>query len=462
MYSIFKREGSVGKPVALFRENPAAHRRATIRNLDADPCTVSFLGTHDVGIWKATIPVMGSISITAANNQIDFKEGGAGAQFTATLVTRTYTPGELAASVAQRMTLAGSNTYTVSFDPLTNKFTIASSGGYLSILWNSGTHNATAADAAMGFSADCTGATSYTSPTALGQLPSWAAASTGVFQDASVVVDASNDKIDFNEVATGTVDVDATNDKINFKEATGGVELTATIAHASYASTMTALCAAVKAAMEAAGDDTFTVTYSGGKKFTIASNGTFLSILWTSGTNTATSAAGILGFSTDSTGALSYEGIVVDAPAPPQLTATLVHGAYATQAALALAVKAALDLAGDSTYTVTYSGTLLTFTLASNGSVFRILWASGTHNAVAADTLLGFAADKTGALTYTGVAVDAPEPYISVTSVTLGGYGTADFQLPATYPILKVLPSVGRIELSVLDNENLHDAYEEK
>lgn len=69
------------------------------------------------------------------------------------------------------------------------------------------------------------------------------------------------------------------------------------------------LAAAVQTAMDAASSDTITCTYSDSTgKFTIASDGSSLSLEWATGTNTAQTIGGKLGFSTgaDDTGSLTY------------------------------------------------------------------------------------------------------------------------------------------------------------
>lgn len=109
--------------------------------------------------------------------------------------------------------------------------------------------------------------------------------------------------------SSGTFVVDSTNNKINFKDSGGGAELTGTIASGTY--TPTTLAAAIDAALEAAGGANYTVAYSESTgKWTITSDGAFLSILWLTGTNTATSIGSTIGFdvSADSTGAVTYTG----------------------------------------------------------------------------------------------------------------------------------------------------------
>lgn len=105
--------------------------------------------------------------------------------------------------------------------------------------------------------------------------------------------------------AAGQFIIDATNDKLDFDEGSG--ELTATIPSATY--TSTTLAAELKTQLDAAGTDTYTVAFNVTTGlWTISSDGTALSLLWDTGTNTATSIGDSLGYDTasDDTGSLSY------------------------------------------------------------------------------------------------------------------------------------------------------------
>ena len=109
--------------------------------------------------------------------------------------------------------------------------------------------------------------------------------------------------------SSGNFVIDATNNKLDFKE--NGIELNATIASATY--TPTTLAAAIKAAMEVVTllARTYTVSYSvlTGKWTITEDSTTFLSLLWSSGTNTATSIGATIGFAvSDDTGATTYTG----------------------------------------------------------------------------------------------------------------------------------------------------------
>lgn len=107
----------------------------------------------------------------------------------------------------------------------------------------------------------------------------------------------------------GNFEITLANNKINFKESAMGAELTATVAVGNY--TNLTLQAAIKESMELVGSSTYTVSYSQTTGlWTISSDGSYLSLLNSSGTNQANSLLKqCLGFAnTDRTGSLSYTG----------------------------------------------------------------------------------------------------------------------------------------------------------
>ena len=109
--------------------------------------------------------------------------------------------------------------------------------------------------------------------------------------------------------SNGSFEIGSTNNKINFKEAALGTELTATLTSGIYS--VDALAIEIKSKMEAVGSQIYVVTFSRVTgKWTIATGGSYLSLLLSSGTNQATSVFKLaLGFSnTDKTGALVYTG----------------------------------------------------------------------------------------------------------------------------------------------------------
>ena len=76
-----------------------------------------------------------------------------------------------------------------------------------------------------------------------------------------------------------------------------------------------------------------------------------------------------------------------------ELTATLTPGEYNADE-LCAEIKTQLEVAGASTYTITYSDITNEFTLASNraggGGTFKLLWATGTNTATSVGTDIGF------------------------------------------------------------------------
>lgn len=97
------------------------------------------------------------------------------------------------------------------------------------------------------------------------------------------------------------------------------------------------------------------------------------------------------------------------------LTATITAGVY-SWGELAYRVKTALEAAGASTYTVTYSHATRKYTITSDGlgggGIFRLDVGATTDDAL---PTLGYTVDTTGALTYTS---DTATPAISSLTAT--------------------------------------------
>ena len=105
--------------------------------------------------------------------------------------------------------------------------------------------------------------------------------------------------------SAGNFTITTSNNKIDFNE--GGGDLVATITAGTY--TATTLAAEIKTRMDAAGTDTYTISYSTTTgRWTISSDGSTLSLLWDTGSNSANTAGDSLGYTTsaDDTGATSY------------------------------------------------------------------------------------------------------------------------------------------------------------
>ena len=115
------------------------------------------------------------------------------------------------------------------------------------------------------------------------------------------------------------------NDKIDFEES-DGVEITATLTAGVY--TISSLLTHIKAKLEDAGAKTYTVSYSYTTgKITILGD-TFLSLLWSSGTNAATSCGTLLGYIilANDTGAVTYtsDDSVMGVPNDLEMAANLI------------------------------------------------------------------------------------------------------------------------------------------
>ena len=97
------------------------------------------------------------------------------------------------------------------------------------------------------------------------------------------------------------------------------------------------------------------------------------------------------------------------------LTAEVVVGHYETFALFAAAVKAALELVGANTYTITQDSTTKKIKIASNGATLRLIWTDSDSATMAG--ILGFstAADDIGATTYTAdILKTSSEEYILI------------------------------------------------
>lgn len=101
--------------------------------------------------------------------------------------------------------------------------------------------------------------------------------------------------------------ITSANNKIDFNEGAGS--LVATVTANEY--TATTLCTEIKTRLDAAGGDTYTVTFSESTgKFTIESDGATFELEWNTGANKANSIADTIGFddAADDTGDTEYTG----------------------------------------------------------------------------------------------------------------------------------------------------------
>lgn len=130
--------------------------------------------TADIS-YEGTNAYWNPIYITASNKFLDITDDGG--TILVTLTEGFYSPQELAAHIAAAATTAslasGSDTIGCTYSNTTGKFTITSTGTPFSILWKTGTKGSDNTDThvgtTIGFSdaADDTGATSYTSDSAI-------------------------------------------------------------------------------------------------------------------------------------------------------------------------------------------------------------------------------------------------------------------------------------------------------
>ncbi len=132
-----------------------------------------FLGTtgsYNVNAYKYDYDAFNDVIVVSSkNNKIDFTEGGA--ELTATLTPGSYSPTTLCTEIDTRITAAGAQSYTVSFNTINRKFTLASAGTSFSLLFGSGTNSAISASSILGFDQDDqTGALTYSSGYALSAI----------------------------------------------------------------------------------------------------------------------------------------------------------------------------------------------------------------------------------------------------------------------------------------------------
>lgn len=86
--------------------------------------------------------------------------------------------------------------------------------------------------------------------------------------------------------------------------------------------------------------------------------------------------------------------------------ATLSSGTY-TATTLAAEIKRAMEAAGTTTYTVSYSSTTGKWTISTALSYLALLWASGTDTATSCGATIGFdvSADVSSSTSYTGASI---------------------------------------------------------
>lgn len=146
--------------------------------------------------------------VTATTKYFDFDEGGS--ELNAVVATGFYKdPHDLAAAVSTAMNALAVATITVTYSDATGKFTVATSGATLNLLWNTGTNTANTIGGKLGFAvaADDTGATSYVSDNAAvlssPQTPSFDSSSPLAAKNQEVMIGDADDYACFNASTVG-------------------------------------------------------------------------------------------------------------------------------------------------------------------------------------------------------------------------------------------------------------------
>lgn len=124
-------------------------------------------GTYNYNAYKYDYEAINDvIIINSRNNKIDFTANGS--TYAATLTSGSYSPTTLCTEIDTRLTNASSQSYTVTFDSITRKFTIVQGGTTFTLLFATGTNVGISASGVLGFDIeDQTGALTYTSSYAL-------------------------------------------------------------------------------------------------------------------------------------------------------------------------------------------------------------------------------------------------------------------------------------------------------
>ena len=143
--------------------------------------------------YEGTKYYFNPIIIGATNKFLDFTDDQG--TTVATVPEGIYkTPIELGEALLAAIDAVSSETFTVSFSATTGKFTIASTSGVLSLLWNTGTNTANSIGTTIGYSlaANDTGAQTYTSDNALtytaSYTPSYDAADAIIIKGAELMI----------------------------------------------------------------------------------------------------------------------------------------------------------------------------------------------------------------------------------------------------------------------------------
>lgn len=108
-------------------------------------------------------------TIDSTNNYINFSEDGGTTELSATIETGSYYLNEFGDKIAQALNDIGDNTYSVSLDRATRKFTISADNNF-DLLVTTGSQKEISAFSLMGFTADKSASDSYVADSASGSL----------------------------------------------------------------------------------------------------------------------------------------------------------------------------------------------------------------------------------------------------------------------------------------------------
>ncbi len=386
--------------------------------------------------------------VTGVNDKIDFEETGS-SELTATLAAGFYSGTTLATEIKTKMEAVGASTYTITYSSGTKKITLASNGvggtGIFSILWGSGTNTATnVSDILAFFNQDKTGSLTYTSDGLVKTRdcteelkfdsqttePGHDITATKVTitnTDFTIVTEwtdhggGTRDEIDFDLTLPAYEYLKDLIDEINLHPGFYCIGLATLLGNISAFFTLEDGDELIIDPNET-GDQTttFDIGYgtseSGSSAYTRITSGTLIV-----GLNGATPKTITLGkqMSRDKIAAkiqqevkeLSADIVVASGVNDKidfkesivgDLVATLTPGTYSASA-IATEIKTQLDIAGASTYAVTYAN--YKFTIASNGvggdNIFSLLWSSGSGPSIGPDIGFNISSDDTGLLSYT-------------------------------------------------------------
>jgi hypothetical protein len=141
----------------------ASHTAAST-SFSLDQAYLDDSGTVTFSAYKLDYDLTDDVIIVdSTNNKINFKENSV-TELTATLTSGVYSPTTFCTEVDTRLTAAGAQSYTISFDSVTRKFSLVQGGTYFRLLFGTGTNANVSAAGLLGFDDnDQISATTYTS-----------------------------------------------------------------------------------------------------------------------------------------------------------------------------------------------------------------------------------------------------------------------------------------------------------